>query len=482
MNDKKFDIIVYSASGNFSFDAVKALGKLSAPEGYSLKILPVTGEKYRAYDSAMNDSDAKYKIYLDERAVILNENILSDILKIFQSDEKIGVIGTSGAVELSTHGVALNSAKRCGKISMNDWSGVEENFREVDAVDSWFLATQYDFPWRHDIFSDNYFGETAQCIEFKRRGYKCVVANQSKPWLALQSTNFQIDEQSRIKFLEEYSSDIFPLVSVIIPTFNRPKYFKEALESALNQTYRHFEIVISDDGTNNETENLIQPYLEKYPRIKYFRNKGFTSHDNWNFLRAYNNPDAEYVNWLMDDDLWYPRKLEIMVEVYRNNPDVSLVTSAKNIIDADGNVTGSTQNFAAQNLKLTGDEAARYLFAIDNYIGEPTTVLIRKKFLRDNDLCWNEDETGFFSLVDVSTWCQLLTQGNLFRCVEKLSALRSYDGQSGCLIYTGALFSINYVKLFKTALDRKVFFHTDEQIRAAMIFLFQYCLRNLNKA
>ena len=242
------------------------------------------------------------------------------------------------------------------------------------------------------------------------------------------------------------------------------------------------KLEISDDGTNDETEQLIQPYLEKYPRIKYFRNKGFTSHDNWNFLRAYNNPDAEYVNWLMDDDLWYPRKLEIMVEVYRNNPDVSLVPSAKNIIDADGNVTGSTQNFAAQNLKLTGDEAARYLFAIDNYIGEPTTVLIRKKFLRDNDLCWNEDETGFFSLVDVSTWCQLLTQGNLFRCVEKLSALRSYDGQSGCLIYTGALFSINYVKLFKTALDRKVFFHTDEQIRAAMIFLFQYCLRNLNKA
>ena len=302
MNDKKIAVIVHNASGNFSADFVRALWNLDVPEGYALKVLPVSGEKYRAYDSAMRESDARYKIYLSENAVILNANLLSDILKIFQSDEKIGVIGMSGAVEISTHGVVLNSANRCGKINQNDWSGVDADFREVDAVDGWFIATQYDIPWRHDIFSDDYFGETAQCIEFKRRGYKCVVANQIEPWLALTVENFSIDDPSRLKFLEEYSADIYPLVSVIIPTFNRPKYFKEALESVLNQTYRHFEIVISDDGTNDETEQLIQPYLEKYPCIKYFRNRGFTSHDNWNFLRAYNNPDAEYVNWLLDDD------------------------------------------------------------------------------------------------------------------------------------------------------------------------------------
>ena len=171
-----------------------------------------------------------------------------------------------------------------------------------------------------------------------------------------------------------------------------------------------------------------------------------------------------------------------MIEAYRNNPDVSLVTSAKNLIDADGNITGSTQNFAAQNLKLTGDEAARLLFSIDNYIGEPTTVLIRKKFLRDNDLCWNEDEPGFFSLVDVSTWLQLLTKGNLFRCVEPLSALRVHSEQGTFWKFTGALFAINYVKLFKTSLDRKVFFHTEEQIRTAMFFLFRYCLNQLQRA
>ena len=47
-----------------------------------------------------------------------------------------------------------------------------------------------------------------------------------------------------------------PLVSVIIPTFNNPKYFKLALESALNQTYKNIEVVISDSSTNDDTEKL----------------------------------------------------------------------------------------------------------------------------------------------------------------------------------------------------------------------------------
>ena len=417
----------------------------------------------------MRASDAKYKIYLDERAVVTNRNFIVELLKVFGGDGKIGAVGTSGAIELSTHGVSLNSAKRAAK-----------NFsREVEVLDGFFFATQYDLPWREDLFDDNFFGGEVQCVEFKRAGYKLFVVGD---WIAYDAANFTLDEASRQKFLAEYSADLFPLVSVIIPTFNRPKYFREALESVLNQTYRNLEVVISDDSTNDETETLIQDYLARDKRIKYFRNKGFTSHDNWSFLRAYNNPAAEYVNWLMDDDLFYPTKLEKMVEVYRNNPDVSLVTSAKNHIDADGKITGNTQNAFGQDVKIPGNEAGRLLFLWDNYIGEPTTVLIRKKFLRDNDLCWNEDETGFFSLVDVSTWLQLLSQGNMIRMIDVLSAFRGHEGQASKWKFTGALFAVSYPKLFKTALDKKVFFHNEQQLRAAVLFLLGYLVRILNNA
>ena len=54
-----------------------------------------------------------------------------------------------------------------------------------------------------------------------------------------------------------------PLVSILIPTYNRPHYFKIALESALAQTYSNIEIIVGDDSTNNETEKLFEPVFKK---------------------------------------------------------------------------------------------------------------------------------------------------------------------------------------------------------------------------
>ena len=461
MNERKFDIIVYVTDEQALSALTASLAQIKIPPGFSAEIkMGRGGGKYPAYNAVMRASDAKYKIYLDERATVTNKNFLVELLKVFQTDKTVGAVGTSGAIELSTHGVSLNSAKRAAK-----------NFScEVEVLDGFFFATQYDLPWRDDLFADNFFGGEAQCVEFRRAGYKIFVIGD---WISVDTANLKLDEPSRQKFLEEYSADLFPLVSVVIPTFNRPKYFREALDSVLNQTYRNIEVVISDDSTGDETETLIQDYLARDKRIKYFRNKGFTSHDNWSFLRAYNNPAAEYVNWLMDDDIFYPTKLEKMVEVYRTNPDVSLVTSARNFIDADGKVTGNTQNVFGRDVKINGDEAGKMLFLWDNYIGEPSTVLIRKKFLRNNDLCRNEDETGFFSLLDVSTWLQLLSKGNMIRLIECLSGFRRHSQQASHWDTTLPISRVAWVKLFAIEWDKKFFVKNEQAFRttaAQMIY------------
>lgn len=472
MNDRQIEIIIHATDEKYYSELVQALQSLVVPKGFSCEVRPITREKkYAAYNTAMRASDAKYKIYMDERTTVTNQNFLSELLEIFNSDKTIGLVGVTGAVELSTNGISVKSFKRTYK----DFSG------EVEAVDFFFLATQYDLPWRHDLFTDDFFGRQAQCIEFKRAGYKVFVARQSNPWVAYQNEKLTIDDANRQKFLDEYSKDLFPLVSVIIPTFNRPKYFREALNSALNQTYRNIEVVVSDNSTEDDTERLIQDYLARDKRIKYFRHENFTSHDNWNFVRNYDNPAAEYVNWLMDDDIFYPTKLEKMVDAYRNNPDVSLVTSAKNFIDADGKVIGNTKKLFGKNMKLTGDEAGRYIFLLDNYIGEPTTVLIRKKFLRDNDLCWHEDERGFFSLVDVSTWLHLLTQGNLIRLIECLSGFRQHAKQATYWSSTYALTPVSWIKLFKAAWDKKIFVTTEQEFRVAAMRLLPTCTNRLKE-
>ena len=116
-------------------------------------------------------------------------------------------------------------------------------------------------------------------------------------------------------------------------------------------------------------------------------------------------------------------------------------------------------------------KAGRLMFHTgQNYIGEPTTGLIRKKFLRDNDLCWTDEEDGFYSLVDISTWCQLLTQGNMIWLNdEPLSAFRRHDNQATNWAGNGAIFEISWARIFKTAWDKHSFIRDEHELRFSLI-------------
>ena len=479
MEANKIAIIIH-ATNEYAVNAlIESLGKVNVPEGYLVDIIAIqsgVNEKYKTYNFAMRDSDAKYKIYLDEDIEILEKNFLSKIIEIFQSDENIGMIGCNGTTRLSTHGLVLQSLNRHGKILIEESKKFIElrqfdtDYLEAEIIDGFFMATQYDIPWREDLFASDFMGLSAQCVEFKRAGYKIVLARQEEPWYWCKITNLQITKQSIEIFLDEYSKDLFPSVLVLIPTYNRPQYFKEALESVLNQTYRNFEIVVSDDSANDETEKLIQPYLEKDSRIKYFRHHNFTADDNWNFLRQYQIDDkkSEYVNWLMDDDLFYPRKLELMVEVYRNNPDISLVTSIKNTINEAGKVTGKWMNLSDSTFKKSGEDMGKSIFILGNVIGFPGAVLIKKEFLRNGDLCWNDDEDGFYSLCDVSTWLQLLSKGNMVWIGEPLSAQRIHNKEATFWFKTRVIFAIAWAKLIYTAWEKKIFLKTEHDLKFAI--------------
>ena len=64
-----------------------------------------------------------------------------------------------------------------------------------------------------------------------------------------------------------------PLISVIMPIYNAEKYLKKAIDSILNQTYKNLEIIIVNDGSNDDTESIIQSYKEKDDRIRYIYQK-----------------------------------------------------------------------------------------------------------------------------------------------------------------------------------------------------------------
>lgn len=104
-------------------------------------------------------------------------------------------------------------------------------------------------------------------------------------------------------------------VSVIIPTFNREKRLKEALDSVLNQTIKPFEIIVVDDGSTDNTKNLIK---RNYPDFNYIyqENKGVSAARNLGIKNA----KGDLLAFLDSDDSWKPEKLEKHIEFIMKNP------------------------------------------------------------------------------------------------------------------------------------------------------------------
>jgi glycosyltransferase involved in cell wall biosynthesis len=96
------------------------------------------------------------------------------------------------------------------------------------------------------------------------------------------------------------------LISVIIPTFNRSGVLLRAIHSVLNQSYKHFELIVVDDGSTDETERLLKPFIENQS-IQYVRqdNKGVSSARN----RGVSHASGEWLAFLDSDDEWLEDKL-----------------------------------------------------------------------------------------------------------------------------------------------------------------------------
>ena len=102
-------------------------------------------------------------------------------------------------------------------------------------------------------------------------------------------------------------------ISVVIPTYNRGKEVVRALQSALAQTYRDHEIIIIDDGSNDDTVERLRPYQDQI-RYVYQANQGASAAQNAGIKLA----RGEYVAVLASDDLWEPTKLERQVRLLQD--------------------------------------------------------------------------------------------------------------------------------------------------------------------
>ena len=199
------------------------------------------------------------------------------------------------------------------------------------------------------------------------------------------------------------------MVSIILATYNREQYIEKAINSVLSQTYRDFEFIIIDDGSTDNTLNVLRSYNDS--RIKIIENKeniGFVKSLN----KAINCAKGEYIARIDDDDYWCDNtKLEQQVNFLENNSKYVLVGC------------GMIKNGARYLFKEKDEDIRRVMLVSDQFV-HPGVVFRKEAYKKAGG--YNEK---FFFSQDWDLWMRLGKIGEMYNFQEYFVCV-SEDGNN----------------------------------------------------
>ncbi len=165
-----------------------------------------------------------------------------------------------------------------------------------------------------------------------------------------------------------------PLVSVIIPTYNRGWILKETIDSVLAQDFTDFELIVVDDGSTDNTQGILNSYKEDIVILRQ-DNKGVSSARNKGIASA----SGQFIAFLDSDDLWLSQKLSVQVDFFNTNPDALICQTEEKWIR-----NGIRVNPKKRHKKFSGDifEPSLYLCLVS-----PSAVMIKRSLF---------EKTGMF--------------------------------------------------------------------------------------
>lgn len=193
MNERKFCFIICTNNDIYLEECIHYINHLIVPDGYEIDLITINDAPCitKGYNNGMLASDAKYKIYMHQDVFILNKNLLSDLLSIFESDKKIGMIGMVGYAQISSDGIMWH-ADRSGNIyntkypmpslGSYQYSLQKDSYQYCSLIDGLFIATSCDLPWDEQDLTGWDFYDAYHSINYLEHGYYIAVPNQKHPW------------------------------------------------------------------------------------------------------------------------------------------------------------------------------------------------------------------------------------------------------------------------------------------------------------
>lgn len=173
-----------------------------------------------------------------------------------------------------------------------------------------------------------------------------------------------------------------PLISVLVTSYNYEQYLAQTLDSILAQTYKNYEVVIVDDGSKDNSVELIDKYTKKYSNFHLYQheggiNKGLPASIKFGVEKA----NGEYIAFLESDDYWRKDKLEEVVKMINKYPDAVIIS---NNIKAFGDVAETMYAFKYlhDTLSPLGEKNdIKYSLDIHNTIPTFSSVVIKRDVL-----------------------------------------------------------------------------------------------------
>lgn len=244
-----------------------------------------------------------------------------------------------------------------------------------------------------------------------------------------------------------------PTVSVIIPTFNRGWVIKEAIDSVLNQTFGSFELIVVDDGSTDNTLDILAEYKDRITLIKQ-RNRGVSAARN----RGVDSASSKFIAFLDSDDLWLPQKLKRQIEFFDSNPEALICQTEETWIR-----DGVRVNPGKRHRKVSG-----MIFepSLQLCLVSPSAVMIKRSLF---------EEVGLFdeslpACEDYDMWLRVGYKHPIFLIDTPLIIKRG--GHTDQLSKNPALDKYR-IKALKKILDQNVL--SEKQHRAAVQVLKEKC-------
>lgn len=176
-----------------------------------------------------------------------------------------------------------------------------------------------------------------------------------------------------------------PLISIIIPTFNRRAFIGATLDSILAQTYTNWECIVIDDGSTDETEALVMEYALKDVRISYVKRpdalpKGANACRNYGFELS----KGDYINWFDSDDMMMPEKLELQLKSLQTGKEAPFCVCQSLWFDKEKNISLGLRAKAISSENRFED------YILQNIFWLTTAPLWRRHFIVENNLKFDD--------------------------------------------------------------------------------------------